>query len=227
MPILTEIPFVLEEEALFKQARLEPDADEADDFRALIAKARELGRPKAAYGVAFITERTEETVTFDGVVFTSRTLSRNLAASERVFPILATCGRELDDAGLVQGDPLAEFWLDQLKANLLLAANRFLLDLLRRQFRLEKTSIMRPGSGDATIWPIQQQHELFALLGDGPAAIGVELTDSCLMIPNKTTSGLLFPTEKDFRNCEVCHRADCPSRQAPFSQQLWNELQLS
>ena len=64
-----------------------------------------------------------------------------------------------------------------------------------------------------------------ALLGDVEASIGVRLTDSCLMVPNKTVSGVRFPTEHDFRACQVCHREDCPSRSAPFDADLWAAIQ--
>jgi hypothetical protein len=53
----------------------------------------------------------------------------------------------------------------------------------------------------------------------------VELTDSFLMIPNKTVSGIYFPTERDFRTCQVCHREKCPNRRAPFDQTLWESIQ--
>ena len=53
----------------------------------------------------------------------------------------------------------------------------------------------------------------------------MRLTDSFLMVPNKTTSGILFPTETDFRSCEVCHRENCPSRHAAFNQALWDRIQ--
>ncbi len=45
------------------------------------------------------------------------------------------------------------------------------------------------------------------------------------MVPYKTTSGVLFPTEVDFRSCEVCRRENCPSRQAPFNKKLWEEIE--
>ena len=80
---------------------------------------------------------------------------------------------------------------------------------------------MSPGSGDAVIWPIEQQRNLFALLGDGSQQIGVQLTDSCLMIPNKSVSGIRYPTEIDFHTCQVCHREDCPGRIAPFDEEQW------
>lgn len=225
MHTLTDIPFELDGDSLFHQAGIEAGSADAADFAALIQLAQDVGRPKAAYVVAFVEVRTGDDVQVDGVTFTSRTLSRNLESIDRVFPMLATCGRELDAVFPAQGDMLQEFWWDLIKTRLLMAANKQLTETLHRRFRLGKTITMRPGSGDASVWPIQQQHGLFALLGKAAGKIGVELTESCLMLPNKTTSGLLIPTEKDFKSCEVCHRKPCPSRHAPFNAELWDALQ--
>jgi hypothetical protein len=84
---------------------------------------------------------------------------------------------------------------------------------------------MHPGSGDASVWPIEQQGPLFSLLGDVTGAIGVELTDSFLMVPNKSVSGVRFATEIDFRSCQLCHREGCPSRSAAFDPELWRSVQ--
>ncbi len=81
----------------------------------------------------------------------------------------------------------------------------------------QKNTGSKPPAFHAAGCPIEQQRGLFALLGDVEQAIGVRLTESFLMIPNKTTSGILFPTEADFRSCEVCHRENCPARHAPFN----------
>ena len=225
MEILAEIPVSLDTAALLKQAHIEPESDDAEALRALVDAAMQVGKPKAAYAVSFVEGRNGDTLEIGGISFTSRTLSRNLASSERVFPMVATCGHEMDEACPARGDMLKEFWWDLIKTHLLGAANRYLNDHLHRKFRLGKTATMRPGSGDASVWPIEQQQGLFALLGDVERAIGVRLTDSCLMVPNKTTSGILFPTEVDFRSCEVCHRDNCPSRHAPFNKKLWDEIQ--
>jgi len=224
MEILNEIPFALDAARLMKQLHIEPGSDDAGAFRGLMDAARSAGKPKAAYTAAFVEGRSGDTVTVGGVTFTSRTLSKNLASSERIFPLVATCGREMDAAFPAKGDMLQEFWWDVIKSDLLGAANRRVHDELHRKFRLGKTATMRPGSGDASVWPIEQQQGLFALLGDVEQAIGVRLTDSFLMVPNKTTSGILFPTEADFRSCEVCHRENCPSRHAPFNKQLWEAI---
>ncbi len=221
---ITDIPFSLDAGTLMAQAHVKPGSSDAAEFESLVGLATEVGRPKAAYGVSFIEARGDDTLQIDGVSFTSRTLALNMESVERVFPLVATCGRELDEAFTAKDDMLKEFWWDLIKTRLWAAANDHLNAHIHRRFRLGKTATMRPGSGDATVWPIEQQSGLFSLLGDLEGEIGVKLTESSLMVPNKTTSGILFPTEKDFRSCEVCHRESCSSRQAPFNKELWDAI---
>jgi hypothetical protein len=83
---------------------------------------------------------------------------------------------------------------------------------------------MNPGSGDANVWPIEQQKELFSLFGDVENLIGVRLTDSFLMVPNKSVSGICFPTEINFQSCQLCHRMNCNGRKAPFDRKLWESV---
>jgi hypothetical protein len=222
---LTSIPFQLDAPSLMKRLRLQPDTEDARQFEVLVRQARDVARPKALLAESFVEARGEETVRIDGVTFTSRALRKNLDAVERVFPFIATCGREVDLARQPSGEPLKEFWWETIKSDLLKSAREYLHAHLTRRFRLGKTSTMSPGSGDATVWPIEQQRELFALFGDVREAIGVELTPSFLMVPNKTVSGLCFPTETDFRSCQVCRREVCPSRHAPFDAELWESIQ--
>ena len=226
METLTRIPFSLDTGELMTEARIEAGSTDAAEFDALVELARKIGKPKAGYAVCFITGRDGDTVSIDGTGFRSRTLAHNLASVERVFPHVATCGEEMDRGFPAKGDMLKEFWWDLIKTRLLFAADQHLNDHLQRKFRLGKTVTMRPGSGDAAVWPIEQQRELFLLLGDVEKELGVQLTESFLMAPNKTISGILFPTEADFRSCEVCHRENCPSRHAAFNRKLWEELQL-
>lgn len=225
MEALTDIPFDLDTELLMKQVRVKPGTDDASEFHDLLNKAKANGKPKAVYAECFIEAKGNDTVRIEGITFTSRTLRRNLDTVERVFPFVATCGHEIDEAVAVKGDFLKEFWRDTIKASLLSFASKHLCNHLHRKFRLGKTSTMSPGSGDVTVWPIEQQKELFALLGDVHRHIAVMLTDSFLMVPNKTVSGIRFPTEKDFRTCQVCHREHCPSRSAPFDKDLWASMQ--
>lgn len=221
MEVLIDIPFELNVVSILKTVHVESDSLDGQTVRELIDQARQIAKPKALYREAFIEAKGDETVTIDTVTFTSRMLRSNLDGVARVFPFVATCGHEMDTVTLPAGDFLVEFWWDAIKAVLLGRAVKYLNEHLKRRFALDKTASMSPGSGDVSIWPIEQQRELFALLGDVRAQIGVELTDSFLMKPNKTVSGVHFATEVDFRSCQVCRREECPSRSAAFAAHLW------
>lgn len=227
MEALTQIAPALDAAALMARVHVAPDSEDADAFTALVDQAREVARPKVLYAEAFVEGRGDDTIRIEGITFTSRMLRRNLEAVERVFPYVATCGQEMDGIALPAGEVLVQFWWDAIKAEVLSAARAHLLVHLTERFRLGQTARMSPGSGDADVWPIEQQRLLFALLGGVTPFIGVILTDSCLMIPNKTVSGLLFPTEHDFRTCQVCHRDPCPNRTAPFDVAVWRSLRES
>lgn len=224
MEILTDIPFELNQSEFSARLRVEPDTEDAAEFAGLLEKVRALGNPKALYRESFVGGRGDDTVTIDGVTFTSRALRANLDGVERVFPYIATCGAELDLMDLPSGDFLWRFRLDAIKTTLLQFSINHLKAHLTRRYALGKTSAMSPGSGDLTVWRIQQQAQLFSLLGDVEDLIGVQLTRSFLMVPNKSVSGIRFPTEIDFRTCQLCHRAKCPSRAAPFDHELWKSI---
>lgn len=222
MKKLIDIPFELDVVSIARTVHVEPDSPDGQTLRELVEQARQTARPKAMYKEAFIDGKGADTVTVEGVTFTSRMLRANLDRIERVFPFVATCGHEMDTVTLPAGDFLAEFWWDAIKAVLLRGAIRHLNEHLKQCFAMGKMSSMSPGSGDVDVWPIEQQRELFALLGDVKGQIGVELTGSFLMKPNKTVSGICFATEVDFRSCQVCRRRDCPSRSAAFDPALWD-----
>jgi hypothetical protein len=224
MTLLADIPFHLDAARLMHKARLSADQQDQEEFCRLLALATQLGRPKAVYQEAFVEERLQEGVVLNGFTFHSVVLAKNLAAVERVFAFVATCGAELDQAHKPDGDMVHDYWWDVIKAAMLESAWGFMRKHLTEKFDLQQTASMSPGSGDAEIWPIEQQQKLFALLGDVQSQAGVVLTDSSLMIPNKSISGILFSTTVDFRTCRLCHRRDCPSRSAEFDAPLWESV---
>ena len=78
---------------------------------------------------------------------------------------------------------------------------------------------MNPGS--LPDWPISQQRPLFDLVGKA-AEIGVHLTDSYLMRPLKSVSGILFATDVTYENCQLCPVERCPNRRAPYDPTLFD-----
>ena len=227
METITDIPFTLDSVELMKQVHIRPGGDDAQEFEQLIHLARQEGKPKVLFTEVYVETRGKDGVSLNGIAFTSVMLRDNLTNVDRAFPFIATCGRELDQVYEYGGNILKQFWWDAIKTSLLMSASQYLLRVLENRYRLKKIATMNPGSGDKDVWPIEQQRQLFALLGDVRGQIGVELTDSYLMVPNKTVSGIHFPTERDFRTCQVCHREGCPNRGAPYDQALWESIQNS
>lgn len=218
--VLDHIPFEADLEVLLKQMHIQPDTPDAEDLQRLVAEAERVTRPKAMYALRFIGSKDDDGVVLDGDIrFTSRVLRVNLDKAQRVFLYIATCGRELDDWSHTIDDPLFQYWAEAIKIQALGAASRALNQHLMDTYQPGKTSDMNPGS--LADWPLKEQRPLFRALGDPSATIGVELTPSCLMVPNKSVSGLRFPTEETFQSCMLCPRPDCPGRRAPYDPELF------
>ena len=208
-------------EALLKAVRMDQDADPDDieELTRMRAEALAVARTKALFGIAGIEARDEETVTVDGVCFRSSLVSQNLANTNRLIPYVATCGTEAEEWSLAyQDDPLAQFWADAIKLQLLGLARHKLQQEVGRFFPNGKFSAMSPGSLPA--WPLPQQRPLFDLLGGVTPDIGVTLTPSFLLLPSKSCSGFFFSAESHYENCRYCPILDCPGRRAPFEKEL-------
>jgi len=212
--VLYDIPFRIELDALFRHLRLPSGTDEAADVTRLCGEAESIGRPKALYGLAFVEHKTESTVTVDGVTFNSRVLSVNLDPVHRVFPYIATCGRELEEWADGIADPLERFCAETIKQMVLGKAISAFGRHLDELFNPGATSTMNPGS--LADWPLSEQRKLFQLCGDPQARIGVALSPSLLMVPTKSVSGIRFSSETLFENCQLCPRPSCPGRRVPY-----------
>ena len=218
--VLDTISVTFDEAALRERLRLAPGSDEAREFGVLLERARAVGRPKALYTTAFVAARRGATVVLNAETFASPVLARNLRSVERVFPYVATCGVEYDALPLPEESMLCRFWLDEIKAEALEQAHAALRRRIEEQFRPGKLAGMNPGASGIAIWSITDQRPLFRLLGDVEGLIGVRLTESCLMIPNKSLSGLFFTSEFGVDNCAVCPRAGCRGRRAPYDPRM-------
>ena len=218
--VLDDIPFQLDLDALMKRLCIKEGSPYADDLRRIADEAQAIARPKALYRIAFIESKGDDYVVVDGITLTSRVLRVNLEQAHRVFAYVATCGTELDDWSNSVDDMLQRYWGETINELALRAAIRALNKHMVEQYRPGRTSAMSPGSlGD---WPLREQRALFALLGDPEEAIGVRLSDSLLMIPVKSVSGMRFPTEESFESCQLCPRRNCPGRRAPYDEGLYD-----
>jgi hypothetical protein len=217
--IFDSIPWHLDLDEVLQKVRVDPADPDAHQVRRLLDAARAIGRPKALYREAFIEARTDDTVAIDAVTFKSRVLRVNLDHAQQVFAYLATCGTELETWAKSLADMLEQFWADAIMDLALRKALHFLNERIADIVPHNKTSVMNPGS--LRDWPITQQRPLFALIGSAAASVGITLTESMLMTPAKSVSGIRFPTDVRFENCQLCPRNDCPNRRMPYDKELY------
>ena len=220
MILLDRIPFQPAVDHLLKTLHLDGATDDAARVSGLAAEAQAIGRPKALYKPAYVEAKGDDFVVVDGIRLASRVLRVNLEQTYRVFPFVATCGRELEDWSSPIHGPLESYWAGAIKEMALRAAVRALAADLEERFQPGHTSTMNPGSLED--WPMSEQRQLFALLGSPRDTINVELTDSFLMVPIKSVSGLRFPSAVTFESCQLCPRQHCPGRRAPYDSSLYD-----
>jgi hypothetical protein len=224
MVSLTDIPFTFNKNLLFGTLHIRRNTDRAKAFEDLIDEVQAIGRPKALYKVSYIDEKGADSVTIDGVRFTSPALRKNLDSIERVFPYIATCGTEMDDIEIEQGNLQKKMGIAFLKGHLLQTSIQYLGEHLAQRYKVPNLSSMNPGSGDASVWPFEQQRELYSMCGDVEKLIGVKLTKSLVLVPDMSVAGIFFPTETNFESCQLCHREHCYLRRAPFDKELWESI---
>ena len=219
--VIDDIAFQPHLEKLLKKLHVKEGSAYAEGLKRLVHEAQAIARPRALYKVAYIDSKGEGSVVIDGITFNSRVLRVNLENAHRVFPFVATCGTELYEWMNRQDDILMRYFADTIGEMALRTASAVLKKHLTERYRLGRTATMSPGS--LPDWPIQAQQPLFALLGDPEEAIGVRLTNSLWMIPSKSVSGMLFPIEQTFESCQLCPRKRCPSRIAPYDEELYDK----
>jgi hypothetical protein len=214
MEKIDRIPVRLEADEIAKYLRLRPERAGTSILEELIGLAGPLIKLRAVYEISYVGARDAEGVEVADVHFRSQVLRKNLDGVEKVFPYIMTIGGELEQKASTIGDLLKQYYLEEL-ANLVLDQGAsWLAERLQSRWGIALLSNMSPGSLED--WPITEQAKLFALFGDTEKALGVRLTDRFLMIPRKSISGILFPSEEGFTACQLCPREKCPSRRAAY-----------
>jgi hypothetical protein len=218
MEIIENIPLNLVPEDVVRRLRFNPARAGFSSLDDLVELARSLAGLRAVYDISYVGEKDSDAVEVAGVVFRSRILRHNLERAQKVFPYIMTVGPKLEKTAASFGDLLKQYYLEEM-ANLILEEGvSWLADKLGTRWGFTGLSNMSPGSLED--WPITEQTKLFSLFGDTEKVVGVRLTDSLLMVPRKSISGILFPSEEGFISCRLCPREVCPSRKAPYDKNL-------
>ena len=198
------------------------EPEDEDIFNDMIKTAVEIAKPKIVFAEAYITDRHDDGVSINSNRFNNILMKNNLADVNRVFPFAATCGMELYEWAKGIDDFFIQYWADHIMEVVLRNAIAALYDTVKSQFGITKLASMNPGSLDG--WAIEHQVPLFNLLENKQRDIGIELTESYLMVPQKSVSGILFKSKSGYSNCKLCEMVNCPSRKAKFEPGMREKL---
>ena len=218
--VIDNIPFDLDENGLAEALHIESTPRRMARLNKLALVARLIARPKVVYRAVNVASRGDAHVVLDDVRLTSRVLSVNVGQSPAVYVYCATCGVELENWMRSLKSPLDQYSAGAIAGMALLVARHTFLQHLERTFSPGHLGEMNPGS--LKDWPLSEQTPLFDLLGNPADSIGVQLLDNYLMAPSKTSSGLMFPAEETYYNCQLCPRVNCPARRAPYDPGLYD-----
>lgn len=142
-----------------------------------------------------------------------RTLAGQLAHCDVVCVFLCTAGPGIEERSrrlLAEGDPFTGFIADAVGSLVVEAAMERIherVEALAGERGRRVTNRYSPGYCG---WPLREQQKLFRLLPAG--FCGVRLSDSSLMTPIKTVSGLIGLGQDVRRNpytCRLCGLEDC------------------
>lgn len=147
-------------------------------------------------------------------------LSRTMRGSQEIVCFVGTIGKgiEKEIKQLMKQKRLSEAYvMDAMGSVMVENLVEQFQSKLRKHYKSQNKALSLPFSPGYCDWPITEQKKLFELIE--PHHAGVELTDSCLMKPRKSISGVvgLFPCEREqelsgYNPCWECQKLDCTAR---------------
>jgi len=153
-------------------------------------------------------------LTVDGIQFDiGKTLAKELRNSTNFALFICSAGKDLSEQSqmLLGGEnPVLGYIYDSLGSMIVEAATDLLQNEIKRQTNNQGLKITNRYSPGYCKWSVADQHKLFSFFPKG--CCGINLTESALMYPIKSVSGIIGIGPKvKYRahTCELCAQADC------------------
>jgi len=154
----------------------------------------------------------------DSIIFKSQVIARLLEQCERVAVFVLTIGNHLEEMVCQLAKDKLVLQASVLDAIGSVATEKvadFVQDRIREVAGARGFYTSRRFSPGYCDWEIGQQRMLFwALSGN---TVGIRLTGRCLMIPQKSISGIIGigsynSNVENYNPCKTCKKCDCPGR---------------
>lgn len=196
---------------------------DADEYLLdLIEEAREtcfsVVRPKACYAftdrIDLQTERQKAIL--NNLEFeTGKLVTGFLKRSEKIVVFVCTIGDEVEKMSkqlMANGDALEGYIYDILGSEMAECVADELHNYIDEVAKKDGFNVSNRYSPGYCNWPVSDQHKLFSLLSN---TCGVSLTESSLMLPVKSVSGILGVGRNMKRlkyKCDICKDKNCIMR---------------
>ena len=152
-------------------------------------------------------------VTFDA----GKIICRQLRGAQKYVVFVATVGTgyfQWTDAVKRRDDMFQTYVMDCVGSQIVESVADYMETVLQKEIDpsgFKRTNRFSPGYCG---WHVSEQPKLFSLFSE-PKPCGIELTDSCLMLPVKSVSGIIG-IGPDVRylpyTCGICDKKDCYKR---------------
>lgn len=183
----------------------------------LIERCSRLIAPKAVYRpVEVMNIENDEIRLKSGHTLKSIVLADTLECDQTIVPRVVTIGPRLEKEASKEGrSSVLQGWILERMGDYALGKAVAHVRSLAEKSLGKAVSSFGPGSGTGRLFSIEQQDILFEIL-DPQRNIGVHLTESYLMVPRKSSSGVFAATRQEYVACQYCPRK-CEFRGKPFS----------
>lgn len=181
----------------------------------LEVRLKELMKPQLFYRTKKIEAVNNGSIRIEGgISFTSSNFSKAMKNCDEIICFIATIGNDIEEeiTLLTEENYLSNAYILDSMGSVTVEnmVEEFYQDMRDKYIAEGKKVTLRfsPGYCDC---PIADQEKLFSCFDS--FQIGVELTDSCLMLPRKSVSGIfgVLPSNMPVYNpCSECNRINCP-----------------
>jgi len=184
----------------------------------LVNQGIEIARPVVFYKKTSIHRDEEGAIHIDSIPLEGVLPSQQLDESSEAALFIASCGQELHSWKESLNDYFDISVAGIVAERALQSAMKALFKTMKAECSKKHLSIMTPGS--VPEWPLSEQEKIFYFLGDAAREKGISLSSSCMMVPMKTVSGILFSGDEKFETCSLCSFKDCSLRHNGFYKDL-------
>jgi hypothetical protein len=169
-------------------------------------------------GIKTVADRRDGLIIEDVFFKMDKIVTGQIKKSEWIALFVATIGSEMEKWSkqlLIKGDLVMSYLVDTIASVTVENVTNYLHDYIEKEMIKKGLNITNRYSPGYCNWSVSEQHLLFSLLP--PNFCGITLTESAMMIPIKSVSGVIGIGKRVKRKeylCDKCGFKDCTYRAA-------------